>query len=114
MTYASPAWAFIPKSDKKYLQAAENKVLRIIGGYDYDTTTEQMCSDNDITTLDRHIKILTTRFYAAAKRSSNPLIRALGSTPLPQPRMRPNPLDILEKSKVRRWRTRDIPQTKEK
>ena len=34
MTYAAPAWAFIPKSSKKYLQAVQNKFLRIIGGYD--------------------------------------------------------------------------------
>jgi len=95
MTYAAPAWAFIPKSSKKYLQAVQNKFLRIIGGYDYDTSTEQMCSDNDITTLDRHIKILTTRFYAAAKNSRNTHIRALGTTPLPRSRQRPNPLDIL-------------------
>ena len=81
MTYAPPAWAFISKSSKKFLQAVQNKFLRIIGGYDYDTSMEQMCSDNDITTLTRHIKILTTRFCAAAKNRRNKLIRALGTTP---------------------------------
>ena len=50
-----------------------------------------MCSDNDITTLTRHIKILTTRFYAAVKNSRKTLIRALGTTPLPRSRQAKSP-----------------------
>jgi hypothetical protein len=42
MTYTSPAWAFIPKSSMNRLKAVQNRVLRIIGGYDWYTRTEQL------------------------------------------------------------------------
>ena len=83
------------KENKKYLQAVQNKVLRIIGGYDFDTSTAQLCSDNDIPTLGSHIKILTQRHYETAKKSRNAYIRSAGTTCKARPRKRPHPLDIL-------------------
>ena len=80
-----------PKIKQKISTSCPKQILRIIGGYDYDTSTEQMCRDNDITTLARHIKILTTRFYAAAINSKITLIRALGTTPLPRSRQAKSP-----------------------
>ena len=34
MTYAAPAWGFIPKSCMRRLQAVQNRALRLIVGYD--------------------------------------------------------------------------------
>ena len=45
MTYAAPAWGFIPKSGMKHLQAVQNRAFRLIGGYDRYTRIEKMNSD---------------------------------------------------------------------
>ena len=42
MTYASLAWGFISKFNISHLQVVQNRALRIIGGYDWYTCTEQL------------------------------------------------------------------------
>ena len=57
MTYASPAWAFIKKSQYKSLQVVENRALRIIGGYDIRTRTTKMHFDLEIPMLKALLKL---------------------------------------------------------
>ena len=93
MTYASPAWAFITKSQYKSLQVVQNRALRIIGGYDIRTRTTKMHFDLEIPKLKRCIKILA--LYASAKPSRNRYVRKLGSaSTVLDPRVR-RPLHIL-------------------
>jgi hypothetical protein len=42
MTYATPAWTFISKSNMKLLQVVQNKALGLIGGYDWYTRADNM------------------------------------------------------------------------
>ena len=77
MTYASPAWAFISKTNMNRLQVVQNKALRIIGGYDWYTRTEQLHFDNEILMLKSFIKKLASKLYAYAKTSRNKYIRKL-------------------------------------
>ena len=39
MTYASPAWAFVSKTNMNRLYIVQNKALPIIGGYDWYLST---------------------------------------------------------------------------
>ena len=56
MTYASPVWAFISKTNMNRLQVVQNKAFRIIGGYDWYTRTEQLHFDNEILMLKSLLK----------------------------------------------------------
>jgi hypothetical protein len=67
VTYASPAWAFITKSQYKSLQVVQNRALRIIRGYDIRTRTTQMHFDLKIHMPKSYVKILTLKMYASAK-----------------------------------------------
>ena len=51
MTYASPAWAFIPKASMQRLQVVQNMALRLIGGYDWYARINKMHSDLEIPKL---------------------------------------------------------------
>ena len=42
MTYASPAWAFVHKSNTSRLHVVQNRALRVIGGYDRYTRTDDI------------------------------------------------------------------------
>ena len=68
MTYASPAWAFITKTQYKSLQVVQNRALRIIGGYDIRTRTTEMHFDLKIPMLKSYVKVLTLKMYASAKK----------------------------------------------
>ena len=48
ITYAAPAWGFISKNNMSRLQVVQKRVLRLIGGYDWNTRTEQLYSDYEI------------------------------------------------------------------
>ena len=69
MTYTTTARAFISITNRMYLQVVQNKVLQIIGKYDFNIPTAQLSSDKDIPTLGTHIKILTQRLYESAKKA---------------------------------------------
>ena len=79
MTYASPAWAFISKSNLNRLQVVQNRALRIIGGYDWYTRKEPLHFDNEILMFNSFIKILTSKLHASATTNRNRYIRNLGS-----------------------------------
>ena len=47
-----------------YAEVVQNKALRMIGDYDYDTRVMQLHQDNDISTLKNYIKQQTRKFYS--------------------------------------------------
>ena len=51
MTYASPAWAFITKTQFSLLQVVQNRTLRVIGGHVRHTPTDKMHLDHQIPML---------------------------------------------------------------
>ena len=57
MTYAAPAWAFIPKTSTQRLQVVQNRALRLIGGYDWYTRINKMHSDLEIPKLKSFINV---------------------------------------------------------
>ena len=67
MTYAAPAWAFIPKTKMERLQIVQKRALRLIEGYSWYTRIEKMHLDLEIPRLKTYIKILTLKLYASAK-----------------------------------------------
>jgi len=79
MTYAAPAWAFIPKTKMERLQIVQNRALRLIGGYSRYTRINKMHFDLEIPRLKTYIKSLATKLYASAKYSRNRYIRKLGA-----------------------------------
>ena len=79
MTYASPVWAFISKTNMNRLQVVQNKALRIIGGYDWYTRTELLHFDNEILMLNSFIKKLASKLYSSVKTSRNKYIKKSGS-----------------------------------
>ena len=76
MTYASPAWAFIPKSSMNRLQAVQNRGLRLIGSYDRYIRLDKMHSELEIISS----KDLALKLYASAKLSRNKYINKLGDS----------------------------------
>ena len=66
MTYASPAYAFITKTQLARLQVVQNMVLRVIGVYDRHTRTDKMHLDFKIPTFKSYIKTLVLKMYASA------------------------------------------------
>ena len=76
MTYASPAWAFIPKTSMQRLQVVQNRALRLIGGYDWYTRINEMHSDLEISKLKSFIKRLALKLYGSAKSSRNRNIKS--------------------------------------
>ena len=80
MTYASPVWAFIPKTCMQRLQVVQNRTLRLIGGYDWYTRIDRMHSDLEIPKLKSFIKHLALKFYAPAKSSRNRYSKKLALT----------------------------------
>ena len=78
MTFASPAWAFIAKSQHKSLQVVQNRALRIIGGYDIPVQIK-MHFDHKIPKLKSYIKCLALKMYTTAKCSRNRYVRKLGA-----------------------------------
>ena len=95
MIYATPAWAFISKSNMKRLQVVQNRALRIIGGCDWNTGTEQIHSDNETPMLSLSIKMLVKKLYASAKLSRNRYVSQLGSNTSISNRRVPKPLGII-------------------
>ena len=75
MTYASPAWAFITKTQFFRLQVVQNRALRVIGGYDRHARTDKMHLDHQLPMLKSYVKTLTLKMYASAKTSSNRYVR---------------------------------------
>jgi hypothetical protein len=93
MTYASPAWAFITKTQFSRLQVVQNGALRIIGGYDIRTT--DMHFDHKIPLLKSYVKTLALKMYASAKINRIRYVRTFGSaSTVLDPRV-PRPLHIL-------------------
>ena len=79
VTDASPAWAFIQKSNMYRLQVVQNRALLVIGGYDRYTRTYDMHFEFEIPKLESYTKTLAPKLYASAKTSRNRYIKKLGS-----------------------------------
>ena len=67
MTYAPRAWAFISKSNMKYLQAVQNRALTFIGGYNWYTQANKMHSNLEVIKLESIMKHLTLKLYTYAR-----------------------------------------------
>ena len=77
ITYAAEARAFISESNLRRLQAIQNKAIRLIDDYDWDTTDLQIHEDNNIPTLQTYIK-QTHNFYKKFIHNQNRLMAQLG------------------------------------
>ena len=79
MTYAYAAWVFINKKNSICLQVVQIRALRIIGGYDRYTHTDNMHLDHKILKLKSYIKCLALKMNATAESSRNWYVRKLGA-----------------------------------
>ena len=71
MTYAVPAWAFISNSNMRRLQAVQNRVLCLVGGYDWYVNNNKLYLDNDIPKLKSYFKSMALKLYFSSKSSRN-------------------------------------------
>ena len=78
LTYASPAWCYIPKSVFQPLQTMQNKALRIIHASDWYTRTTQLHEDLQMKTLKEMLKEQVKKFYKKMENSENTFIQSLG------------------------------------
>lgn len=78
LTFAVPAWCYIPKSVFKHLQIVQNKALRIIHNSDWYTRNVQIHEDLQM----EYLKVISTKlvknFYRKIHDSNNSFIRGLG------------------------------------
>jgi len=93
LIYAAPEWVFISKSNMKRRQAVQNRVLRLIGGYDWYTSTraDRIHSDLEMIKLNNFIKYLALKLYAYARNSTNRYIKKYGTDSLVANRRVPKP-----------------------
>lgn len=78
LTYAAPAWCYVPKSIFNQLQVAQNKVLKIIHGSDWYTKIIQIHEDLNISFLKTTIRKQVQNFYDKIEKSDDPFVNKLG------------------------------------
>lgn len=78
LTYAAPAWCYIPKSVFKPLQVVQNKTLRIINSSDWYTRNCEIHEDLNMKILNVILKDQVKKFYDKIDISDNLFIKELG------------------------------------
>lgn len=66
LTYVSPAWASLTKTDMNKLQITQNKALREMVGAPFYIRNSNIHKDLEIDTISNHIHKLNTNFYKKA------------------------------------------------
>ena len=67
MTYASPAWVSINKSNMYRLQVVQNRALRIIGGLSRHTRADKIHFGFEILVFKKYIKAFTETVHFCAR-----------------------------------------------
>lgn len=78
LTYAAPAWCYIPESVFRSLQVAQNKALKIIHGSDWYTRILQIHEDLKIDYLRQQLLKIVKKFYHSIEQSEDPFVNSLG------------------------------------
>jgi len=75
ITYASPAWGYIPTTQIDFLQRLQNKLLRMITGAPWFIRNSQIRKDCKISTILEHLKNLSQVFFKKCEIHPNILLK---------------------------------------